>query len=174
MQAEIRIGKVSSIDYAAGMVRIVYHDRDDEVTRPIALLSFEYRMPEVDDQVLVVHLSNGTTAAFVVGRPWSNVNKPPEGFKGLFRKDLDRTAGRAMIRYDENSGQLLIVMPDTRIESPNVTIVGDLNVQGDIHVTGSLVCHRTITAEVDVVGGGISLKEHTHNCPHGTTSSPNS
>ena len=36
----------------------------------------------------------------MLGRYWSNNNKPPEGAAGLFRKDLDRTPGKAMIRYD--------------------------------------------------------------------------
>ena len=46
---EIRVGKISSVDYPSGTVRVVYEDQDDAVTRPIPLLSFEYLMPEVDD-----------------------------------------------------------------------------------------------------------------------------
>ena len=34
-----RVGKVSSIDYAAGLVRVAYHDKDDSVTQPIPMLS---------------------------------------------------------------------------------------------------------------------------------------
>ena len=39
---EIRVGKISSVDYPSGTVRVVYEDQDDAVTRPIPLLSFEY------------------------------------------------------------------------------------------------------------------------------------
>ena len=39
-------------------------------------------------------------AGTVLGRYWSGNNKPPEGAEGLFRKDLGRTPGEAMIRYD--------------------------------------------------------------------------
>ena len=79
MNANIRLGKISSIDYAKGMARVVYHEKDDDVTRLIPLLSHEYKMPPVGSQVLVVHLSNGTEAGVVLGRPWSDKNAPPEG-----------------------------------------------------------------------------------------------
>lgn len=95
-----RMGKVSSIDYAAGLVRVVYPDKDNSVTAPLPMLCTEYNMPQVGDPVLVLHLSNGAEAGLVLGRYWSNNNKPPEGAAGLFRKDLARTPGAAMIRYD--------------------------------------------------------------------------
>ena len=88
MKGEIRLGKISSIDYAKGMARVVYHEKDDDVTRLIPLLSHEYKMPPVGSQVLVVHLSNGTEAGVVLGRPWSEKNVPPEGGATLYRKDL--------------------------------------------------------------------------------------
>ena len=100
MADEIRVGKVSAVDYAAGMVRVAYHDKDDSVTSPLPMLSDEYHMPEVGDMVLVLHLSNGKEAGVVLGRPWSEKNKPPEGAAGLYRKDLGKTPGAAMIRYD--------------------------------------------------------------------------
>ena len=89
MENNIRLGKISAVDYAAGTVRVVYHEKDDAVTAPIPLISSEYFMPEVDDMVMVLHLSNGTEAGVVLGRPWSEKNKPPEGSKGLYRKDPD-------------------------------------------------------------------------------------
>ena len=73
MGNEIRLGKVSAVDHPAGMVRVVYHEKDDDVTRMIPILSTVfsgvYSMPEVGDQVLVLHLSNGTEAGVVLGRP---------------------------------------------------------------------------------------------------------
>ena len=32
-----RVGKVSSIDYAAGLVRVVYPDKDNSVTAPLKI-----------------------------------------------------------------------------------------------------------------------------------------
>ena len=39
MGNEIRLGKVSAIDYAAGMVRVVYHALDACVSRMFPFLS---------------------------------------------------------------------------------------------------------------------------------------
>lgn len=167
-----RVGKISSINYPAGTVRVTYPDKDDSVTQEIPLLAFEYNMPQVGDQIMVLHLSNGTEAGLVLGRYWNTKNKPPEGFKGLYRKDLDRTPGRAMIRYDANSGSLRIVMPDTTLECPTVLVDGDVTITGDLRVTGSIVCGQNITASVDVIGGGVSLKKHTHTDSIGGATTP--
>ena len=49
--ADIRIGKVSKIDYKSGMVKVVYEDRDDAVTDLMPVLTFnaEYKMPQLEE-----------------------------------------------------------------------------------------------------------------------------
>lgn len=145
MSAEIRVGKVSSIDYPSGMIRVVYHDKDNDVTRPIPLFSSEYAMPPVGALVAVVHLSNGAEAGVVLGRPWSAKLTPPEGFEGLYRKDFDLTPGQCYFRYDaagpeslfHNEGDSAVEIQgsqDTRIKGDRTeTIEGsaDTTVQGD-------------------------------------------
>lgn len=96
---------------------MTYADRNKTVTREIPFLSFEYSMPDIGDMVLVVHLSNGTEAGVILGRPWSGKNKPPEGTEGLYRKDLSTTAGKAMFRYDDNTGVLRIKAPAIILET---------------------------------------------------------
>lgn len=112
MKEEIRLGKVSSLDPAAGTVRVTYPEKDHEVTRMIPILSpiFSglYSLPEVGDQVLVLHLSNGSEAGVVLGRPWSGKFTPPEGAEGLFRLDMDRKPGAAMLRYDAKARELTL------------------------------------------------------------------
>ena len=127
MKGEIRLGKISSIDYDKGMARVVYHEKDDDVTRLIPLLSHEYKMPPVGSQVLVVHLSNGTEAGVVLGRPWSEKNPPPEGGAVLYRKDLGQSPGEAMIRYD---GSTL-----------TIKCAGDINIEagGAITINGATI-----------------------------------
>lgn len=127
MENNIRLGKISAIDYAAGTVRVVYHEKDDAVTAPIPLISSEYFMPEVDDMVMVLHLSNGTEAGVVLGRPWSEKNKPPEGSKGLYRKDLARSPGEAMIRYKDGT---------MTIKAAKLVIDGTVTVSGDVTAGG--------------------------------------
>lgn len=151
MGNEIRLGKVSAIDYAAGMIRVVYHEKDDSVTRLIPLLSDEYSMPEVGDQVLVLHLSNGAEAGVVLGRPWSEKNAPPEGEKGLYRKDMARTPGEAMIRYKDGT---------LTIKAAKVVVDGDLEITGSLTVTGG------------ATAAGISVENHTHTDSVGGNTTP--
>lgn len=105
----LRLGRISSINYANGTARVLYTDRDNAVTAELPLLSFEYRMPEIDDFVLVCHLPNGAAAGVILGTFWNDSKRPPEGQEGLYRKDLDKTPGVCMLRYD--GSVLKIVAP---------------------------------------------------------------
>ncbi len=105
----LRLGKISTINYKAGTARVLYTDRDNAVTAELPLLSFEYRMPAVDDFVLVCHLPNGGAAGIILGPIWNDNNRPPEGKEGLYRKDFDKAAGKCFLRYD--GSELQIVAP---------------------------------------------------------------
>lgn len=147
MGSEIRVGKVSSINYEAGTVKVVYHDRDDEVTRELPMLANgTYEMPRVGDQVYVQHLSNGTEAGVVLGRAWSQKNGPTESGADLWRKDFRDG------NYIKYTGGVLT------IKATKVVIEGDLEVQGEIVAAG------------DVKAGGVTLQTHIHAYPDGNTS----
>ena len=79
-------------------------------------------MPEVDDLVMAAHLPNGKEAAVILGRFWSDKNKPPEGKKGLYRKDFSRTKGKAMLRYAEDEDKASAVFPNFRIQTKELQI----------------------------------------------------
>ena len=111
----LRLGKISTINYKDGTARVLYTDRDNTVTAELPLLSFEYRMPAVDDFVLVCHLPNGGAAGIILGPIWNDNNRPPEGKEGLYRKDFDKTAGKCFLRYDGN---------ELKIMAPKLTLVG--------------------------------------------------
>ncbi len=113
----IRIGRISALNYEAGTARVFYSDRSDNTTKELPLLCAEYYMPEVDDLVMVCHLPNGTEAGVIIGRYWTDVNCPPEGKRGLYRKDVSRTAGKAMMRYAEDENRADIVMPNIHMKT---------------------------------------------------------
>lgn len=103
MENNIRLGKISAVDYAAGTVRVVYHEKDDAVTAPIPLISSEY-----------FHAGGGRHGYGASplqrhggGRgPGTTVERKeqaPGGSKGLYRKDLARSPGEAMIRYKDGT-----------------------------------------------------------------------
>lgn len=98
----VRIGKVSSINYDEGLIRVTYPEMDDLVTGEFPVFNFngEYKMPKIGAQVIVLHLSNGTTAGVVLGTMWSSASSSKLTGKGVFRKELGLTAGEAYISYD--------------------------------------------------------------------------
>jgi phage baseplate assembly protein gpV len=102
----IRIGKVSSINAEKGMISVTYPDLDNATTKEFPVFSFtdEYKMPQIGQEVLVLHLSNGQSAGIVMGRYWNKANVPPvsEGF----RKELGSEHGEAFLQY--NDGVLTI------------------------------------------------------------------
>lgn len=151
MKENIRLGKVSAVNYAAGTVRVVYHDRDDSVTQEIPLLSSEYNMPEVGDAVLVLHLSNGAEMGVVLGCPWSDGNRPAESGKGLFRKELARKPGVAFVRCQNGV---------VKIKASCIVIEGNVSVSG------------AVTASGGVSGKGVTLDTHTHKESAGGTTAP--
>ena len=115
----IRIGKVSSVNYGRGTIRVAYTDKN-AVSAELPFLTFndEYKMPNIDDMVLVMHLSNGTAVGFVCGTFWSDTKKPPESGKGLYRKDLGQSQGEAYIKYSD--GVLTLKADKIILESSSV------------------------------------------------------
>lgn len=145
MDDQIRIGKISSINYKSGMARVVYPDRSNQVTSELPFLATEYAMPKVGDMVLVVHLSNGMAAGVILGRFWSDANKPSSGAEGVYRKDLSNTPGETVVTCKD--GVLTI-------KADNIVVDGKVSVTGD------------------VTAGGKSLESHVHSMGTGNTSAP--
>ncbi len=123
--SEIRIGKVSSVDYEKGMMRITYRDKDESVTVDFAMLNYndEYRMPQVGQQVAVAHMSNGSSRGVILGEVWNKKNLPHEAGKDLYRKDLSRRKDAAYIRYDDESGEYLLKVANLHLNGVNKTVL---------------------------------------------------
>lgn len=102
----VRIGRVSKVNHASGMVSVTYPDLDNSVTDefPVFSMCDEYKMPGVGQEVLVLHLSNGASAGIVMGRYWNSNNAPPEAGDGVFHKELGEAFGEAYMHY--SSGNL--------------------------------------------------------------------
>ena len=94
----VRVGLVSSVNQDTGMVRVTYPDRDREVTPelPFFKMGNEYQMPEVNDMVLVLHLSNDSSMGIVMGGFWNDEELPVSG-TDVFRKGFSRD-GRSFLR----------------------------------------------------------------------------
>lgn len=115
MQDTNRIGVVSKADRKNGMISVVYEDRDGKVTQLLPFLNFndEYKMPKVGDRVAVMHLSNGMETGVVLGKYWNEKDKPIDE-QDTYRKQFDYD-GKAYMKYDEKTGELLIRAPKIKI-----------------------------------------------------------
>lgn len=86
---EIRIGKISSINYAAGKARVTYDDKDGAVTPELPFItSGTYNMPEIGDVVAVAHLSNGASSGVILGKVFNASNAPGKSGKGVYYTDM--------------------------------------------------------------------------------------
>lgn len=123
--SEIRVGKVSSINYEAGMARVTYRDKDDTVTGefPILTNNDEYRMPQVGQDVVVAHMSNGSSRGAIIGTLWNKKYIPFEAGKELYRKELSRKRDAAYIRYSDESGEYLVKVANLHLNGVNKTIL---------------------------------------------------
>ena len=116
MEDVVRIGFVSSRDPVRGMVQITYPDRDKMVTEPFPVLCFgnEFFIPEINDEVLVLHLSGDMSSGVVIGKLWNNVDIP-QG-EGEWHKTIGGAA------FSVNNGIIKISASEVVLESSSGSI----------------------------------------------------
>lgn len=143
----LRFGIVSRIDAATGEAFVKFEDLDGLETAEIPLLypktlkDHFYRMLDAGEHVACLmdeHLENGV----ILGAVYDDENLPPEGDAN---KCYIQFENGTTIVHDKTSGNINIKTSGTvTIDSPNVTMTGDLHVNGD------------------VTAGNISLRHHKH------------
>ena len=136
--SEIRVGKVSSVNYEAGMICVAYRDKDDSVTSefPVLTNNDEYRMPQIGDSVLVAHLSNGSSRGVILGTLWNQKHVPNEAGSTLYRKDLSKKKDAAYIRYSDETGEYLLKVANLHLNGVNKTVLDgpELEIAANISV----------------------------------------
>ena len=111
----IRVGTVSSVNAAAGSVRVAFAAQDDMVTYELPVITRgsknnkDYWLPDVDEQVLCLFLPNtsgrGVRDGFVLGTFYSSVDAPVENSGDVHAvKYGDGT----IIKHDRRTGKLTI------------------------------------------------------------------
>lgn len=188
--SEFRIGYVSSIDYENGLCEIHYPDRDDTVTEKVPFISNrEYRMPEVEDLVAVLHPGDSPEDAVVLGTIWNEKIKPAEGKKGTYRKEYSNKNGQAYRKFDADAKELTDKVKGKKIleaESLEVKVGGatvtvdksgavtinspagiTIKAAGTMELSASTITASAGTVNItggggDVVVSGKSLVNHTH------------
>lgn len=168
MSGTIRKGRVSSVNYDTGMIRVTYRDRDGAVTAEMPMLNnnMEYSMPAIGQDVLVAHLSNGSSRGVVLGPIWNQENTPAEARKDLYRKDFSSRKGVAYIEYDDKKGEYRIKAANlildgvnkTELQGPHVLIAANIDIQVEAAELQFQVESIKISGDMDIDGAGIAVK----------------
>lgn len=117
--------------------------------------------PNIGDQVTVEFIDGDLNAGTVTSRFWNNQQRPlpvPSGELWIVH------ASGAFFKFT-NDGKGIF----SDGQGATITLDGDGNIvsqanlwrhNGDVHIAGNVQVDETLTATTDVVGGGISLKNH--------------
>lgn len=184
----LRIGRISSFNYPKGTARVTYEDKDQSTTTEMPFISYQYWMPKVGDQVLVAHLSTGTSAAVILGPVWHDGSRPTEGFEGLYKKEYANEPGKAGERYDAKdeaytqsvTGTVEVNATESWSISVNGATVQQLDKDGNITMIaansgtitiGSCVVSLKSNGTMEIKAPSmvsVSTKKMTINAPDGT------
>src|SRR5206468_1638629 len=108
--------------------------------------------PKAGDIGLVVFCHNDTSSVRKNKKP-----SPPGSRRrfdwadGIYLGGLLGPTPTTLVSLDDDTG-VTVTVPDGKA----ITLTGNVTITGDVSVSG------TLTADTDVVGGGKSLKDHTH------------
>lgn len=162
----LRLGTIASLDLANATCTA---QSGDIVTGDIPWIAQRagnvrtWSPPSVGEQCLILAPEGDLAAALAIVGLYSDACPPPSADPNV---SLVEYPDGAIIAYDHVIHELTVTLPAggaATIEAPGgVTIIGDTGIVGDTHIAGSLNVSGTITANEDVIGGGISLKSHKH------------
>lgn len=149
----IRRGTIRSVDLAAGLA---VFEAGELVSPPLPWIEGAagvfrtWTPPSVDEQVILLCPEGDIEGGIILrGLPSSQYPAPSQD-------NSHSIHGADGLIITLTSDGLVITAPAGVVVEGDVAISGNVDVTGDIGVTG------TVTADTDVVGGGISLKDHKH------------
>jgi phage baseplate assembly protein V len=153
-----RQGLVTSYDPDAYLVKVRLQPEDVEtgwlpIETALAGAGWGiYAGPAVGDLATVLPLESDPEVGWVAGFLPNDQDPPPNVPSGEIL--LKHKAG-AFVRFT-NDGKVHIEA------AAGIESVGPWTHQGTLHVTDEVTADKSVTATVDVIGGGKHLKTHTH------------
>lgn len=177
----VKTGTVVAVDYAKALARVGIGDADDpEGYIETGWLPFKGARACGDEgewwpievgEVVEVHAEGGELQNGIIapGSLYTTENPAPGAKAGLWRR---RFKNGAVIEYDRDTGAMTL----DATEAGSLTLRGGgvsiVLANGVITLNGPVEASDTVTAATDVVGGGKSLKGHTHPTPSGQSGAP--
>ncbi|MFC3549451.1 phage baseplate assembly protein V [Lysobacter cavernae] len=166
----IRLGTVAEVDLAAARCRIDTGDIKTDFVPwfvPRAGQTIEWSAPVAGEQGVLLCPGGDTHGAVFLRGVYSDAFPAPGNAAA---KHLVRFPDAALVEYDHVAHALKAALPSggtaeitadggVTINGP-LTVNGDTEINGHTQVNGDADVSGTATVQTDVIGGGVSLKNH--------------
>lgn len=149
----IRIGIVSSIDPTNATAKVIYSDRDDQVSGalpivvPFTLKDCAYYMPSIGERVRVLYNPESPSKGCILGSFYADNREPPFGDEN---KTYLLFEDETLIEYDKKNHKLTIGIPASGEQSVNVMTVSDIFVECGGNVTVKATGNINVEAAGDI------------------------
>lgn len=158
MPVELEYGEVSAVDYQGCRIRVRLDDRDGVQSYWLNVPQRNTQgtqrrplLPELGEQVSVLLDADGVGGVYL-GGIYSTAEPPPVTDEDT---DFVRFSDGTTVSYDRAAGALAVVCvgtvtveagqpvlvkaPAVTLDTPQTTLEGDLQVNGDVNATGSIM-----------------------------------
>lgn len=160
LSATLQFGEVSEIDPKSHKVKVTFNALENMQSDWLPVITMGaggnqfYALPDVGATAVCLMNASGD-GGVVLGVIYNDKDTTPTSNGELWVKQFsndtvishNRQNGQIIV---ETSGDVLIKAKQVTLDTPNTVMTGNVAVQGKL------------TASIDVVGGGVSLKSHTH------------
>lgn len=171
LKSLIKIGEVSSVDYAKGTARVVFDDDDSIVSNDLPVLQTntlqnkDHALPDIGEDVVCLFLPSGNEEGFILGTVYAGEVQPAETSKDIRSVTfLDGTE----IKYDRAAHLLSVKIDGTTITANRENV--EINTPKNINVKGGQTVNVEGGQTVNITGGTvINLTAPSVNLTMGST-----
>lgn len=156
----IQLGTVVSVDHGAATCTVEIGDLTTSDLPWLAQRAGRVKVwspPSIGEQCVVFCPEGDLAGGIVLLGIWSDANPAPSTLRDVVMIEMP---DGAVIAYDHRAHKLSVVLPEggtaTLVAPGGATIKGDVTIEGNLSIAGRA------EASEDVIGGGISLKNHKH------------
>jgi len=168
----MRDGVVTEVDYTAALCRVSSGEMQTDFIPWLTPAAGNLRVwspPSIGEQVQLLCIDGDLANAVVLPGLFSDAFPAPSSNPDLV---LIQFPDSATIAYDSAAHALAANLPaGGRV---NIVADGGLHIAGPVSIQGNVAITGKAEISEDVIGGGVSLKQHRHNAvqPGGGTSGP--
>lgn len=156
LKSLIKIGEVSSVDYAKGTARVVFDDDDSIVSNDLPVLQTntlqnkDHALPDIGEDVVCLFLPSGNEEGFILGAVYAGEVQPAETSKDV--RSVTFSDGTE-IKYDRAAHLLSVKIDGTTITANRENV--DINTPKNVNVKGGQTVNVEGGQTVNITGGTV-------------------